>query len=94
MKHLIVVAHPILTSLTMSVTRLHAAELEKLGHLQQTYDLYRMGFDPVLTATELGGAGNPTSFAILRAKALSCTRPNRSGRCSRECAVRASQMGN
>jgi hypothetical protein len=53
MQHLIVVAHPAEDSFTMGLTRSYAAELEKLGHSQRTCDLYRMGFDPVLTAQEL-----------------------------------------
>jgi NAD(P)H dehydrogenase (quinone) len=53
MKHLIVVAHPVATSLTMALTRAYAAELQQLGHQLQTCDLYRMGFNPVLGASEL-----------------------------------------
>ncbi len=53
MKHLIVVAHPSETSFTMALTRNYAAELERLGHSERTYDLYRAAFDPVLTAQEL-----------------------------------------
>lgn len=68
MNHLIVVAHPLSSSLTMSLTRLYAAELEKLGHAQRTYDLYRMGFNPVLSATELGNTDHPTSFIIRKAQ--------------------------
>ncbi|WOJ88722.1 NAD(P)H-dependent oxidoreductase [Methylocapsa polymorpha] len=56
MKHLVVVAHPAEDSFTMGLTRAYAAELEKLGHSQQTYDLYRMGFNPVLAARELAPA--------------------------------------
>jgi len=68
MKHLIVVSHPLSSSLTMSVARLCAAELEKLGHVQSTYDLYRMGFNPVLSAGELGDAEHPMSFIVRRAQ--------------------------
>jgi len=53
MKHLVVVAHPSEDSFTMGLTRAYTAELEKLGHSQRTYDLYRMGFNPVLAAHEL-----------------------------------------
>jgi NAD(P)H dehydrogenase (quinone) len=53
MKHLIVVAHPAEASFTMGLTRSYAAELEKLGHVQRTYDLYRIGFDPILAAQKL-----------------------------------------
>jgi NAD(P)H dehydrogenase (quinone) len=53
MKHLIVVAHPAEASCTMGLTRSYAAELENLGHVQRTNDLYRKGFDPILAAQEL-----------------------------------------
>jgi len=53
MKHLVVVAHPVENSFTMGLTRVYADELEKLGHTQRTYDLYRIGFNPALTAHEL-----------------------------------------
>src|ERR1039458_3949865 len=53
MKHLIVVAHPAAHSFTMGLARAYAAELEELGHSQRTCDLYRMGFNPVLSAQEL-----------------------------------------
>ena len=53
MKHLVVVAHPAADSFTMGLARAYAAELEELGHSQWTFDLYRMGFNPVLTAQEL-----------------------------------------
>ncbi len=53
MKHLIVVAHPAEDSFTVGLARNYAAELEKLGHSQRICDLYRMGFDPVLSAPEL-----------------------------------------
>ncbi len=42
MKHLIIVAHPAEDSFTMGLARNYAAELERLGHSQRTYDLYRM----------------------------------------------------
>ncbi|MGO8972615.1 MAG: NAD(P)H-dependent oxidoreductase [Steroidobacteraceae bacterium] len=53
MKHLVVVAHPAAHSFTLALARTYAAELERLGHSQRTYDLYRMEFNPVLTAQEL-----------------------------------------
>jgi NAD(P)H dehydrogenase (quinone) len=53
MKHLVVVAHPAEDSFTMALTRIYAAELERLGHTQHTVDLYRMGFNPILTDHEL-----------------------------------------
>jgi NAD(P)H dehydrogenase (quinone) len=57
MKHLVVVAHPVEKSFTMALTRVYTSELERLGHDQRTCDLYRMGFNPVLTAQELSPIG-------------------------------------
>ncbi|MGD0635756.1 MAG: NAD(P)H-dependent oxidoreductase [Beijerinckiaceae bacterium] len=57
MKHLIVVAHPVEDSFTMGLARVYADELEELGHDQRTYDLYRIGFNPVLGHDELLPAG-------------------------------------
>ena len=70
MKHLIVVAHPAENSFTMALTRTYAAELEKLGHSQRTFDLYRTGFDPVLGAHELApvDADHPASADVARAQ--------------------------
>jgi NAD(P)H dehydrogenase (quinone) len=68
MKHLIVVAHPAEDSFTMGLTRAYAAELEKLGHSQRTYDLYRMGFSPVLAAPELALGDHPISIDVKRAQ--------------------------
>ncbi|SDI86123.1 NAD(P)H-dependent oxidoreductase [Paraburkholderia phenazinium] len=53
MKHLVVVAHPVEDSFTMGLARAYTDELAKLGHVQRTCDLYRMGFNPALTANEL-----------------------------------------
>ncbi|WP_321788352.1 NAD(P)H-dependent oxidoreductase [Paraburkholderia sp. J94] len=53
MQHLIVAAHPVEDSLTMSLTRMYVGELVRLGHDVRVHDLYRMGFDPVLPAEEL-----------------------------------------
>jgi NAD(P)H dehydrogenase (quinone) len=64
MKHLVVVAHPVEESFTMALARRYTAELERLGHNQQTYDLYRMGFNPVLAAQELSPSG-PNHLAAL-----------------------------
>jgi NAD(P)H dehydrogenase (quinone) len=53
MKHIVVVAHPSAGSFTMALAGAYARELVQLGHRQQSYDLYRMGFNPVMTAREL-----------------------------------------
>ncbi len=70
MKHLVVVAHPAEHSFTMELARAYTTELEKLGHSQQTYDLYRMGFNPVLAARELGSASadHPADADVARAQ--------------------------
>jgi len=52
-KHLIVAAHPVEDSFTMSVTRTWLGELVCMGHDVRVHDLYRMGFNPVLSAREL-----------------------------------------
>jgi len=63
-KHLIVVAHPVETSFTLALAQAYAAELETLGHVQQTRDLYRMGFDPLLSGDEiLSGASGDAAKA-------------------------------
>ena len=67
MRHLIVVAHPVRASFTMEVARAYAAELEVIGHSQSTCDLYRIGFDPVLTEPELS-PGHAASADVLRAQ--------------------------
>jgi NAD(P)H dehydrogenase (quinone) len=70
MNHLVVAAHPVENSFTMELTRAYAAELETIGHSQRTYDLYRMGFNPVLGAQELALAGtaHPVDADVLRAQ--------------------------
>jgi NAD(P)H dehydrogenase (quinone) len=70
MKHLIVVAHPAEKSFTMALANAYARELEVLGHSQSTFDLYRMGFNPVLNAHELTpmGADQPASADVVQAQ--------------------------
>jgi NAD(P)H dehydrogenase (quinone) len=53
MGHLIVAAHPLIDSVTMKLARAYALELKHLGRHPLMYDLYRRGFDPVLSAAEL-----------------------------------------
>jgi len=74
MQHLIVVAHPAASSFTMALTRSYSAELEKLGARQQTYDLYRMGFNPVLNAEELLPLGSNRSANLDVTKAQDAIR--------------------
>jgi NAD(P)H dehydrogenase (quinone) len=70
MKHLIIVAHPVPTSFTMGLARAYAAELEHLGNDVQMRDLYRMRFDPVLTAHELtpADADHPPDTDVVAAQ--------------------------
>jgi NAD(P)H dehydrogenase (quinone) len=70
MKHLLVVAHPVEGSFTMGLAHAYAAELESIGHSQRTYDLYRMGFNPVLSAQELVpvSADHPASADVAQAQ--------------------------
>lgn len=41
----------------MASTRTYSAELGDLGHQQQTDDLYRMAFNPMLSAQESSAVG-------------------------------------
>lgn len=70
MRHLVIVAHPSESSLSVALARSYAAELESLGHTQTTLDLYRAGFDPLLTAEELAPAwsAHPPPPAIVLAQ--------------------------
>lgn len=68
MRHLIVVAHPAERSFTMAIARAYISELEHLGHHQVTYDLYRLGFNPVLAAEELSGGAAHASVDVARAQ--------------------------
>ena len=70
MRHLIVVAHPAERSFTMALANTYAAELDHLGQEQQTHDLYRMGFNPVLAAHELQplDAEHPPAADVVRAQ--------------------------
>jgi NAD(P)H dehydrogenase (quinone) len=69
MKHLVIVAHPRVDSLTMCLARAYVAELATLGHQHTLYDLYCMGFDPILTSAELAQtSGRSGPAAIVQAQ--------------------------
>ncbi len=51
-KHIVIVAHPEPASFTLSVANAYCAAAAKRGHHVLLRDLYRMGFDPVLKASE------------------------------------------
>jgi NAD(P)H dehydrogenase (quinone) len=53
MDHLIIVAHPLIDSVTIKLARAYSLELKELRHQPRVHDLYRMGFNPVLSAAEL-----------------------------------------
>lgn len=54
----------------MGLTRAYAAELEKLGHSQKVCDLYRSGFNPVLSSHELVpvGTDHPADADVAQAQ--------------------------
>ncbi len=70
MRHIVAVAHPSAGSFTMALAGAYARELEQLGHQQKTYDLYRMGFNPVMAAGELlpATAEHPAEPDVLSAQ--------------------------
>jgi NAD(P)H dehydrogenase (quinone) len=69
MKHLVIAAHPRSNSLTMSLAHAYVAELAALGHQHTLYDLYSMGFDPVLSAAEMAEPrGSTRSAEVLQAQ--------------------------
>lgn len=53
MNQLIVVAHPAPQSFTMGLARTYCEALQRLGQPFRIFDLYRMGFDPVLKMSDL-----------------------------------------
>jgi NAD(P)H dehydrogenase (quinone) len=59
LKHGIVVCHPAETSFTMAIARRYAEAVRSHGHEAIVRDLYRIGFDPVLTEAERQGKLHP-----------------------------------
>jgi len=53
MKHAVVIAHPKAESLTCAAAAAYAEAARALGHEVIVRDLYRMGFDPCLKASEI-----------------------------------------
>lgn len=53
MNHAVIFAHPSPHSFTGAVAETYAATARALGHAVITRDLYRIGFDPLLRASEL-----------------------------------------
>lgn len=60
MKHAIIVGHPDAQSFNVSVANAYAEAAAELGHETVLRDLYRIGFDPCLKATERPDAPNFT----------------------------------
>lgn len=52
MNHLVIVAHPRAESFNMQVMRTYTDELRQRGHQVVERDLYRIGFNPVLTEAD------------------------------------------
>ena len=81
MKHLVVFAHPRSGSFTRQAAGASVDELEQCGHEVVVRDLYTMGFNPVLSAEEMGGkAPLPEDISGSRS---SSGMPTRSPSCSR-----------
>lgn len=53
MNHLVILAHPRAESFNMQVMRTYVDELRQQGHDVTERDLYRIGFNPVLTTADL-----------------------------------------
>jgi NAD(P)H dehydrogenase (quinone) len=69
MKHLVIVAHPRIDSLTMCLARAYVEELAMRGHQHTLHDLYRLEFNPVLSNIEIAQAGNlPAPPEVLQAQ--------------------------
>jgi NAD(P)H dehydrogenase (quinone) len=56
MKHAVVIAHPNPDSFTHAAARAYADAAQSLAHEIVVRDLYKMGFDPCLKASEIPGA--------------------------------------
>jgi NAD(P)H dehydrogenase (quinone) len=57
MKHAVIVAHPSPKSLTCEIANAYLTAVAELGQQVVIRDLYRVGFDPCLTAEEIPGPG-------------------------------------
>jgi NAD(P)H dehydrogenase (quinone) len=57
MKHAVIVAHPDRDSFNVTVARRYGLAAEALGHQVELRDLYRIGFDPRLQASEIPRPG-------------------------------------
>lgn len=53
MKHAVIIAHPAPDSLTCAIAQAYAHDVKALGQQVVIRDLYRMGFDPCLKASEI-----------------------------------------
>jgi NAD(P)H dehydrogenase (quinone) len=55
MKHAVILAHPKANSLSAAAAEAYAVAIRDMGHKAVVRDLYRMGFDPCLKASEIPG---------------------------------------
>jgi NAD(P)H dehydrogenase (quinone) len=71
MKHAVILAHPARDSLNAAIAQAYAETVEKLGHEVILRDLYAMGFDPCLKASEIPGPKAPVFLPdVLRERDL------------------------
>ncbi|HEX5379495.1 MAG TPA: NAD(P)H-dependent oxidoreductase [Phenylobacterium sp.] len=68
MKHAVIIAHPKADSLTATIGVTYAEALRGLGEETLVRDLYAMGFDPCLKASELPGAAGVQPAADIAAE--------------------------
>lgn len=59
MKHAVIVAHPNPDSLNIALAKTYTDTLSLLGHEAVVRDLYAVGFDPCLKASEIPGPDRP-----------------------------------
>jgi NAD(P)H dehydrogenase (quinone) len=70
LKHAIIVSHPSGTSFTQAIAGRYGEAVRSHGHEVIMRDLYRLGFDPVLTDDER--QGQPRSDVLAEWSALGC----------------------
>lgn len=68
MKHAVIVAHPNPKSFTASVARTYCEAATARGHEVRLHDLYAMGFDPCLKASEIAGTPDFTPADDVKAE--------------------------
>jgi NAD(P)H dehydrogenase (quinone) len=66
LKHLLVICHPKKQCFTRAAARNYATAVRSLGHDVAVRDLYRLGFDPVLSEEELPDTTKPVIPGAVR----------------------------